>query len=123
MKSCNKNIYWLLILLAFVATGCYKDNEEELYPGSTQPVDCTITPAKFVADVQPIILSKCAVPGCHDASASGGVIFQNYTQISTKKDRINIRAIVERTMPATGILLPEESAKIKCWIDGGALNN
>jgi uncharacterized membrane protein len=123
MNSCNKNIFWLLILLALSASGCYRDKEELLYPGSTQPVDCTTTPAKFTTDVQPVILSKCAVSGCHDASASGGIIFQNYTQISSKKDRINSRAIVEKTMPASGALLPAEIAKIKCWIDGGALNN
>ena len=123
MKSCNKNIFWLLLLPVFVTTGCYRDKEELLYPGSTQPVDCTTTPAKFSADVQPIILSKCAIPGCHDASASGGVIFQNYAQVSSKKDRINARAVIEKTMPASGALLPAEIAKIKCWIDGGALNN
>jgi uncharacterized membrane protein len=113
----------LMALLILTIPGCYTDKEELLYPGSTKPVDCTSTAAKFAADVQPVILSKCAIPGCHDASASGGVILQNYAEISSKKDRVNARAVVERSMPASGTLLPAEIAKIKCWIDGGALNN
>lgn len=113
----------MLVLATLVFTGCYADKEELLYPGSTTPVDCTTVPAKFATDVQPIISTKCAISGCHDASASGGVIFQTYTQISAKKDRINARVVVEKSMPATGALLPAEIAKIKCWIDGGALNN
>ncbi len=113
----------LLFLFVIVLTGCYVDKEELLYPGSTQPVDCSTAAAKFTADVQPIILSKCAIPGCHDASASGGVIFQTYAQISNKKDRINARAIVEKTMPASGSLSTAEMTKIKCWIESGAPNN
>ena len=125
ITCCKKNtgIFILGLMTVLIFSGCYRDKEELLYPGSTLPVDCTTTSAKFAADVQPIILSKCAVSGCHDASASGGIIFQNYTQISSKKDRINARAVVEKTMPASGALLPAEIAKIKCWIDGGALNN
>ena len=125
MNYYKKNIIalGLLILLAITFPGCYIDKEELLYPGSTQPVDCTTTPAKFSSDVQPIILSKCAVSGCHDASASGGQIFQTYTQISSNRDRINARAVVEKSMPASGALSAAEIAKIKCWIDAGALNN
>lgn len=112
-----------LLLLVTGISGCYKDNEEFLYPGSNQVIDCASTPAKFTADVFPIITAKCAISGCHDATASGGMIFQSFSQISAAKDRINARAIVEKSMPATGILLTTEIAMIKCWIDGGALNN
>ena len=121
----NKNIFVLSLLSIFILVipGCYIDKEELLYPGSTLAVDCTSTPAKFATDVQPLILSKCAVSGCHNASASGGLIFQNYAQVNAAKDRINARAVIEKTMPASGALLPAEIAKIKCWIDGGALNN
>jgi len=112
----------LLILVLSVA-GCYADKEELLYPGSLQAINCSTVPASFAADVQPLISGKCAIPGCHDASAAGGVILQNYTQISSKKDRIHARAVVEKSMPSSGALLPAEIAKIKCWIDAGALNN
>jgi len=118
---------WLFAIaitsLGFVQS-CYYDKEEILYPGSTTPVDCTTVQAGFAADVQPLILSKCAISGCHDAGgASGGVLLTNYAQISGKKDRINARALVEKSMPPTGPLTSDEAAKIKCWIDAGAPNN
>lgn len=103
--------------------GCYKDKEELLYPGSTDSVDCATVPASFAADIQPLITSRCAIPGCHDATASGGAILQTHAQISGKKDRVNQRAIVDKTMPPTGALPPAEIEKIKCWIDAGAPNN
>ncbi len=112
-----------MMLLGVAASSCYYDKEEILYPGSNNPVDCSITPSAFSIDVQPLIVSKCAIPGCHDASASGGVILQNYAQISTKIERINTRALVLKSMPPSGPLTPAEQAKIKCWIDGGGLNN
>jgi hypothetical protein len=37
--------------------------------------------------------------------------------------RIMQRAVVEKTMPTSGPLLPAEIAKLKCWISSGALNN
>jgi len=119
----NAGALGLLVFLVLPFAGCYVDKEELLYPGSTLQADCATAAAKFTADVQPIILGKCAISGCHDASASGGVIFQSYTQISAKKDRINARAIVEKTMPASGSLSAAEMTKIKCWIDSGAPNN
>ncbi len=116
-------IVCLMLVHILTLVGCYNDKEELLYPGSNAPVDCTTTPASFATDILPLITTKCAVPGCHDASASGGVIFQTYTQINDKKDRINVRAIVEKSMPPTGALLPAEIAKLKCWIEAGGPNN
>lgn len=120
----KRSIVWLLCSLLITSYGCYNNKEELLYPGSVAPVNCNTVPAKFAADVFPLMTAKCAISGCHDAAtASGGAVFQNYTQINSKKDRIYIRAVIEKTMPASGILLPEERNKIKCWIDAGALNN
>jgi hypothetical protein len=122
----NKKIntgYTLVALLVLLATGCYYDKEELLYPGSNQPVDCTTVPAKFSTDVLPLVTTKCAIPNCHDASAAGGKIFQNYTQISGAKDRINVRAVLEKSMPKTGSLLASEVSTLKCWIESGAPNN
>jgi uncharacterized membrane protein len=122
-KISNFFVSGIMALLVFTVAGCYADKEELLYPGSTQAIDCSTTTAKFATDVQPIISGKCAISGCHDASAAGGVIFQSYLQISSQKDRIHARAVVQKSMPSSGALLPAEIAKIKCWIDAGALNN
>jgi hypothetical protein len=110
-------------MTAILIGGCYNDKEEILYPGSNTAADCSTVPSAFSTDIYPLINSKCAISGCHDATASGGVVLQNYNQVNSKKDRINVRALIEKSMPPTGPLLPAEINKIKCWIDGGALNN
>jgi uncharacterized membrane protein len=119
----KKRLFVGVSISVLMLSGCYYDKEEILYPGSGT-VDCTTVPAGFAADVRPLIQSKCAISGCHNAAgASGGVVLENYSQISGKKDRINARAVVERSMPPTGPLTNAEAAKIKCWIDAGGLNN
>lgn len=116
-----RRCFYLLLIVS--AAGCYYDKEELLYPGSNQPVNCSTVAAKFSANVQPLVVAKCATAGCHDATASGGVVLQTYSQISSRADRINARAVVEKTMPQTGPLSTDEINILKCWIDGGAQNN
>ena len=112
----------LIATIIFFSNSCYYDKAELLYPGSGQ-VDCNTIPAKFAANVQPLIATKCATAGCHNATAAGGIILQNYTGINSAKERVNIRAVGEKSMPPSGPLLPAETNIIKCWIEGGALNN
>ncbi len=109
--------------LALVMQSCYYDKEELLYPGSTAAVDCSTVPATFSANVLPIVSANCATSGCHDATASGGLTFQNHSQISGAQARINARALIEKTMPPSGPLQPSEINAIKCWLESGAPNN
>lgn len=122
-RNYKTGIFILMTATIMLVQGCYYDKEELLYPGSNAAVDCSTINAKFAANVQPLISTKCAISGCHDATASGGLIFQNYSQISSAKDRINTRAVVEKTMPVSGPLQPSEINIIKCWIESGAPNN
>lgn len=122
----RQTIIQFAIAFIFIAIiqGCYFDKEELLYPGSTQAVDCTTVPATYSADVSPIIIAKCAEATCHDAAtASGGFIFENYNQVHDALDRVQARAIIERTMPPTAPLSPSEINILKCWIESGAPNN
>lgn len=119
----QKQFFLLMLTFLVSLNSCYRDKEELLYPGSTTAVDCSSVPTTFNAEVKSIFTSKCAINGCHDATASGGLIFQSYQQIHNNLERINIRALVQKTMPPTGALPPAEINKIKCWIDAGALEN
>jgi uncharacterized membrane protein len=112
----------LFAVIAF-STGCKYNKEELLNPVTPPPSDCSTVAAKFSTDVLPLITSRCATPGCHDATAQGGRVFQNYAQISDAKDRINVRAVVEKTMPQGGSLSAAEINILKCWIESGAPNN
>jgi len=113
----------LLTVSVFFVAGCKYDKAELLNPPTTGPINCATSPAKFKADILPLIISKCAIPGCHNTEAAGGAILQNYAQISAAKERIYERAVVEKSMPLAGPLQPAEINLLKCWIDNGAKDN
>ncbi len=113
----------LFTLSVLLVGACRYDKAELLNPSITGPVNCATSPAKFRTDILPLITSKCATLTCHDTQASGGVVLQTYAQISAAKDRIYERAVVEKSMPASGPLQPAAIDLLKCWIDNGALDN
>lgn len=123
----NKPVTYRLaiILLAgsISSAGCYYDKEEWLYPGAEQQASCSAVPASFNADILPLITSNCATSNCHDATASGGLVFQRYEQISAASDKIHTQAIVQKSMPPAGPLPVNASNKLRCWIENGGLNN
>ena len=110
-----------LLLSVFLANGCYNDKEELLNPPN--PSKCSTVAAKFNADIFPLITTKCAISGCHDATESGGHHFQDYNSIFDAKDHIYLKVVVEKTMPKTGPLPQSEINQIQCWIESGAPNN
>jgi hypothetical protein len=123
-KSFYRATPFLLLAIVFTSS-CYNDNAELLY-GAQATTDCSTVQAKFGADIAPIINSKCAISGCHDANAvnnGADKIFTNYSLIIPHITHIQQRVVIEKTMPPTGPLSAPEIDKIKCWIANGALNN
>ena len=101
--------------------GCYYDKEELLYPSTA--IDCTSVNATFTS-VKSIIAAKCATAGCHNAASSaGGAVLETYDQIKAKADRINQRAVIDKTMPSDKPLSANEMAALKCWLSSGTPNN
>ena len=112
---------FFFIVLIFFGEGCYYDKEEILYPAAA--TDCSTVNATFTG-VKSIITSKCATAGCHNAAtAAGGTVLETYDQVKAKADRINQRAIVDKTMPPSTPLSTSEVAILKCWISSGTPNN
>lgn len=108
------------LALVFLLAGCYYDKEELLYP---EPSDCSTINAKFSTQVAPLIQTRCAISGCHDASSgNAGGPFTNYTLISAKA--ANIKGQVRSgAMPQGSSLTAAEIQLISCWVDSGAPNN
>ena len=116
-----RTITTLLTLFALISLqSCYYDKEEVLYPGSS---NCQLN-AKFSANVNPIIQSKCAIsPDCHaSGSTNTAGPLTNFTQIHNLSAVIRGQ-IVSGIMPKTGSLTSSELQTIVCWIDAGAPNN
>src|SRR5688572_11893800 len=117
----NAREIMLTMFLPVLAAGCYYDNAGLLQPGSN--VDCNTINARFTS-VQPIILAKCAIAGCHDVTtAAGNAVLQNFQQISGKAERIYIRTVIEKSMPPAQPLSNQEAALLNCWIKSGSPNN
>jgi hypothetical protein len=108
------------VALVLLLTGCYYDKEAVLYPTAT---DCSSLNVSFSRDIQPLIQSRCAVSGCHDASSGNkGGPFTTYTQIQFKASNIKVQ-VVSGNMPQGGTLTAAQIKLISCWVDGGAVNN
>lgn len=131
----KKKCYVILIILTFLSLlttqSCYYDVESELYP-TTGSTSCDSTNAKFTTFVSPLIASKCATSGCHNATAaSAGVNLDGYTNIKNYISRnstaffgsIKHSAGFSR-MPQGGSKLAEcDITKLQLWVNAGLLNN
>lgn len=81
------------------------------------------TGISYSADIQPILASRCAVPGCHVAGASIPN-FSTYSGVAARATNIKLRT-ASGSMPPAGStdLTPQQVQLIACWVDDGAKNN
>lgn len=101
-------------------------------------INCSTDSVYFENDILPIIISNCAMAGCHDANSSkDGVILDNYLNIIATGEIIAGNAskselfevITEKKSdkimppPPNQPLTAEQINKIEQWINQGALNN
>jgi len=115
----RKTMLFILAAVGMCTAGCYYDKEEVLYPGGN---NCQGAANKF-SNVNPIIQTKCAISGCHDAASTNiGGPFTNYNLIKAKASQIKLQ-VQTGLMPQTGHLTPTELQSIVCWVDAGAPNN
>lgn len=126
-RTINKLLAGLggLALMAVAFTGCYYDNEEELYQYYYQNNNCDTTAVTFADDIMPIIQGNCAVTGCHIASGTGNGIFENYQGVKDKVDNGSFfaRVIEQRDMPPNSVLSDCQINLLTAWLDAGAPNN
>ena len=113
----------LIIALALTLGGCYYDNEEDLYLGSS---GCDTTNVTYSGTVAPVFAGYCN--SCHSSSSpSGGVLTDNYNSVKTNITRI--RGAINHQpgfifMPQNGGKLSAcDLSKIDIWIRLGMPNN
>lgn len=106
--------------------GCYRDNEEELYPRA--PISEPDGPVSFARDIQPLLITHCANSGCHDPSGrGGGYDFSHYEGVFKASGRM-VGALKHEPgyspMPKGAPALdPQTIQLISIWIQEGAKNN
>lgn len=120
LKKISVAVLIATVVPASLLVKCSADKQDIKSP---PPNECAAVQAKFAADVQPLIVSRCA--GCHStASKAGGIVLESYADISSKASAINDAAILNDRMPKSGAkLTAAQKAIIKCWISSGTPNN
>ena len=117
----------ILALALSLLSGCYYDNEQELYPdgGGTA---CDTVNVSYASTVLPIIQSQCYV--CHEQSVRfGNVNLEGYENVRIYANNGRLYGAIAHLsgfsfMPQGRNKLPDcQIAQIKSWIDNGAPNN
>lgn len=116
----------LFIIIGMAISGCYYDNEEELYKYSQIPCDTTVF--TYSQKVEPILNANCY--SCHgQTSATSGVVLEGYTTLLTYVSNKKLWGDINHlsgfnAMPLYGSQLNEcDLTIIKKWIAAGAPNN
>jgi len=121
----------LIILALAILSGCYYDNEEELYPNSGS--NCDTTNVTYSGTIFPIISGDCI--SCHSGSVpQGNVLLEDYTTISAAAaipagQYGSLYGAISHDpgnspMPKNGTQLSDCKIKqVKIWIDAGAPDN
>lgn len=115
--------FTLFCALVLAVGGCYYDNEEDLYLGSS---GCDTTNITYSASVAPVFAGYCN--SCHSGSSpSGGLVTDNYNSVKANISRI--RGAINHQpgfvfMPQNGGKLSAcDLSKIDIWIRLGMPNN
>lgn len=126
MISRNK-IIWISIILIFVVSisKCYYDNEEELYPGSTE---CDTTNITYSGTIIPVLDVNCY--SCHNPiNPSGGVVLNTYSELVKHINNGSFQGAINHEagftpMPFGGEKLSDcFLLKTDIWIDAGFPDN
>jgi hypothetical protein len=121
----------LICLLTLTTPACYYDNEVDLYP-TTTTATCDTTTAKFATFVSPLMASKCATSGCHNAaSASAGANLSTYTSIKAYITANKATYLGSMKQTSGYSSMPKGNAKfadcdikkLEVWINAGMQNN
>lgn len=89
---------------------------------------CPTEPVSYITDVHPIIISKCAIPNCHNGDNGADKNWTNFELF--QEEAINglvhynvVNRIMPRAESTNGPLSQEQIAIIACWVDQGAQDN
>ncbi len=124
MKNVARIFTPVLLFSLIYLTGCYSDNEEDLYPNKST---CDTSNVTYTTTIAPIMQTNCNV--CHStAVASGGVVTDTYEGLKIPALNGKLWSAVSWTGPKK---MPKDAsqlsscnlAKINIWIRDGAPNN
>jgi hypothetical protein len=130
----KRSIIPMVLALVFLGS-CYYDNEADLYPPSSKPVDttsCDTTNVTYSATIGPLISQRC-LPACHSATtyaaAGGNVNLDGYNNVKIFAGNGRLLGAVTHSqgyvpMPNDNSTLTAcQVAYFRVWIRAGFANN
>jgi hypothetical protein len=116
-----------IVTFSFMASSCYYDSEEALYPSLSST--CDTTNITFSGKIAPILSGSCL--SCHSNAMAGiagnGIKLEDYADVKARVAAIS--GSINQTggyssMPKNGGKLNACSIKLfDLWVSKGALNN
>jgi hypothetical protein len=121
--------YLFLFLILLLASSCYYDSEEYLFPQISQT--CDTTNVSFTNSVQPVLENNCY--SCHSnntaAQFGNNIKLEDYDDVKLRVDDGRLLGSILHEggyspMPKGGSMLDDCSVELMTiWIDNGAPNN
>ena len=126
MKTKIKVLLMSIFALTLAISGCYYDNEEDLYisPKVNDTLCSDTINITYSKTIAPIFSSNCN--SCHSGgSPSAGIVTDNYASVILNIDRIlpAIHYTGAIKMPKDAPLSTCDLTKIDIWVRKGHLNN
>lgn len=81
-----KIFFLFLISIFFIFTGCYYDNEEQLYPNPGHAETCDTVNVGYVKNIEPLMSKYCT--GCHGINALNGIDLTTFDKVKANINRI-----------------------------------
>ncbi|MEO8588274.1 MAG: hypothetical protein ABI432_02810 [Flavobacteriales bacterium] len=116
----------LLFLPTLLFAACTYDKADEL----AEPAGaCDTTNVTYTGTIVPIMITRCALPGCHVPGGNGTGDLTTYAGVQNHVLNGKLLAAVQHTtgaipMPPDGSMIPMcDILRISAWIQQGAPNN
>ena len=114
----------MLLISVVVASGCYYDSAENLYPST----DCITNNMSFQSDIVPILQTNCYI--CHSAAVhNGDITLEGYSEMIKQVNNGKLLGAINHetgfvAMPQNAPKLGTcEISKIEHWVTEGSKNN
>lgn len=114
----------LAIALFVFPSGCYYDNEEDLY--GPPLANCDTVGMRFSTEIRAIMAQNCDECHLSTSSTPAGFNFETHAEVEAVAkngkllNRTNSQSL---PMPPSGLLSACDRAKIEAWVKAGAPNN
>ncbi len=114
-----------LLFIGVVMLGCRHGRDDIVQPEML----CDTANVAYMADIVPILQSRCAIADCHVPGGDGTGDFTTYAGLLSQVQNGNLLQAVQHLpgaipMPPSGEVIPTcEIAHIVAWVNAGAEEN